>query len=74
MLEDLNWESLAARRTKFRLSMVYKTLHGLVAIPAEPYFTPAVGTARHSHQHALLPRHSRTEYQRNSFFVAAIPA
>ena len=37
MLDHLEWETLKARRTKNQLVMFFKTIHGLVDIPAERY-------------------------------------
>ena len=33
MLNELSWESLARRRERARLCMMYKVVHGLVDIP-----------------------------------------
>ena len=33
MLHELSWESLARRRERARLCMIYKVVHGLVDIP-----------------------------------------
>ncbi len=37
MLTDLKWETLQKRRAKFRVVMMYKIVHCLVAIPITPH-------------------------------------
>ena len=48
MLDHLEWETLESRRTKNQLIMFFKTVHGLVDIPADKYLTP------HLHRLALV--------------------
>ena len=49
MLDHLDWESLEARRTKHRLIMFFKIVHGLVDIPSDAYLTPASTRTRSHH-------------------------
>ena len=37
MILNLSWDTLEQRRIKSRLSLFYKILHGLAAIPVEQY-------------------------------------
>ncbi len=49
MLADLKWETLQERRSKFRVLMMYKIVHCLVAIPITPYLQPVLGATIHHH-------------------------
>jgi hypothetical protein len=42
MIEHLNWQTLADRRTDARLVMLYKITHELVAIPKTDILIPPV--------------------------------
>ena len=58
MLQSLGWATLERRRTEAKATMMYRIVHGLIAIPAEAYLQPAVHTAGHPHrllQALLLP-------------------
>ncbi|MCG8078889.1 MAG: hypothetical protein JAY75_21955, partial [Candidatus Thiodiazotropha taylori] len=73
MLEHLEWESLATRRTKMKLTMLFRIIHGLVAIPAEDYLTPATSTStRSSHNQKLFQTPVSTELYKNSFFPSTV--
>ena len=38
MLEQLQWNTLSERRARGKVTRLYRIVHGLVAIPAEPPF------------------------------------
>ena len=46
MMEKLGWQTLQQRRDYARLTMMYRIVHQLVDIPAEPYLTPLTGRTR----------------------------
>ena len=70
MIDELGWESLEQRRNKIIVTMLYKVIHSLVAIP-QTHLIPATRTTRGSkikfHQLA-----TRTNYHKYSFFPTAI--
>ena len=49
MLKDLQWDELSNRRRTSRLAMMYKIIHGLVAIPSEDLLEPNTGRTRSKH-------------------------
>ena len=73
MLNDLQWETLEARRANFRIAMMFRIIHGYVAVPPDVYFHPSRGRTRQNHEHYILPQHAPTDYLKGTFFVATIP-
>ena len=72
MLNDLKWDPLQSRRQVNRLTLMYKSLHGQVAIPAKQLLTPVVRPTRHNNSQAFIrPRASKDCYK-SSFFPATI--
>ena len=49
MIHKLGWKDLATRRKELRLTLLYKMVHGLVAVPASDYLTPADKRTRALH-------------------------
>ena len=49
MIHKLRWKDLATRRKELRLTLLYKMVHGLVAVPASDYLTPADKRTRALH-------------------------
>ncbi len=74
MLADLKWQKLQERRSKFKVVMMYKIVHCLVAIPITPYLQPVQGTTRHHHNQSFLQQSASTKYSQNSFFYRTFPA
>lgn len=68
MLDHLEWETLEARRTKNRLVMFFKIIHGLVDIPAEEYLTPASTRTRSRHSLKFRQIPTSSDYHKFSFF------
>ena len=66
MLEHLGWETLESRRTKAQLTMFFKIVNDLVAIPHEQYLTPSART--HSTGRKFIQPSASTSYHLNSFF------
>ncbi len=56
------------------LTMLFKNVHGIVAIDADQYLTPLVHTlkSRNHDSQAFVVPHSNTEYQQSSFFVCTV--
>ena len=72
MIQQLGWESLESRRAKFRLSMTYRIVHGLVAIPLDRYLQLIPRKTREcSHSFKLHEFRPTTDYQAASFFFQA---
>lgn len=67
MLSDLKWTSLAERRAKAKVTMVYKIVNRLVDIPADLYLRPS---PRFENKF-VLPFAKINSYQR-SFFVDGV--
>ena len=55
ILEDRQWETLQARRSKARLTMLYKIIHGDVAIPSDSYITSGDARTRGAHRLREIP-------------------
>ena len=53
MIKHLHWRSLQQRRTDIRLVMLYKTLHGIVALDLFPQLIPLVRPSRHMYSEAF---------------------
>ena len=75
MLEELQWPTLAARRTEARLINFYKFHHSLININSK--FAPQPSKARKSrrlyHQLSYDVPSCRTDYRKKSFFPRTIP-
>jgi hypothetical protein len=72
MLQALKWQTLAHRRENMRLTLFYKIVNGLVAVPTESILIPADGRTRANHN--LKFRHIQANCQayKQSFFPATI--
>ena len=71
MLQYLGWNSLENRRTQSGLVMMYKIVHGLVAIPATPYLLPVLHDTR-GHSSKFLVPSARVNAYRFSYFPVTI--
>ena len=70
MLNHLSWPTLEQQRNYFKLLVLFKLIHGLVAIPSIT-LTPIVSCIRgHSHRYSIPP--VRTETYLHSFLPSAI--
>ena len=67
MLQSLGWATLERRRKEAKATMMYRIVHGLIAIPAEAYLQPAV---RSAHRH-IQPA-TRINCYKHSFFPSAV--
>jgi ribonuclease P/MRP protein subunit RPP40 len=69
MLEELGWETLQQRRAKYRLSLLYKSIHGLVAVPLDEHTDI---NNRIEHRISFRKPHTRTNYFKFSFFPRTV--
>ncbi len=76
MLADLEWDSLTDRRLDLRLALMFKVVHGLIAVTAEDIgkgtLQPADSRTRASHQHKFKHIQTSTPQFRHSFFPRTI--
>ena len=75
MQNQLKLRTLEQRRADARVIMIimlYKIIHGLVAIPLPSYFEQPSRMTRHSHPLALRQIHTSANYYKYSFFPAAV--
>ena len=70
MLNHLSWLTWEQRRNYFELLMLFKLIHGLVAIPSITLTPIASCTRGHSHRYYIPP--IRTETYLHSFLPSAI--
>lgn len=73
MLLRLKWETLQHRRMKLRLLLMYKIIHGLVAINPQPYFIPTLRLNRYNHSFTFQQISTTKQYHQASYFINSIP-
>ena len=71
MLDMLQWETLEQRRLKALVTMGYKIVHALVAIPSMQFVPTAV--VPRVNQTKFIQIQARTNYYKYTFFSAVIP-
>lgn len=71
MLQELKWEPLQERRAKARVTMCYRIVHALIAIPTQPYLIANVRFTR-GHDVKFLVPSTRVAAFSYSFFPATI--
>jgi hypothetical protein len=73
MLEHLKWLTLEERRKRAKVTMLYRIIHQVVAIPAQPYLIPrgVASTTRGHCQRYQLP-YSRLQCHQQLFFSSTI--
>ena len=71
MLDKLRWPTLSDRRYYLTAAMMYKIVHGLVAIEASSYLTPITSATR-GHLKRYLHIQTRTNAYYHSFFPSAV--
>lgn len=72
MMKELGWNSLADRRLHLRLTLMYKVVNGLVAVPSTNLI-PADNRTRSNHPNKFRTIRASTEVYRNSYFPRTIP-
>jgi len=68
MLNTLQWPSPDTRREKQCLVLMYKIVHGLVAVPSDKLI-PTDGRTRSNHSYKFETISSSTSVYKNSFFL-----
>ena len=68
LIEQLGWDSLAERRRRSRLILMYKIMNGLVDIPYERYLKPLSRYSRHCNSQSFFPIQARINAYKYSFF------
>ena len=72
MLKTLNWPTLQVRRTVSKITLMYKIVNNLVAVP-HSYLPPFLTTpSRTSHLLSFQRPYTRTTYYSQSFFPSTI--
>ena len=71
--QQLNLRTLEQRRVDAKVIMLYKIIHGLVAIPIPSYFERPMRSTHHTrHPLALRQIHSTANYYKFSFFPSTV--
>ena len=70
--QQLDLRTLEHRRVDVKVIMIYKIMHGLVAIPLPPYFEQPLRMTRHNHPLALCQIHTAANYYKFSFSPSAV--
>jgi hypothetical protein len=72
MLQHLNWPTLQQRRENSRLVMMYKIVHGLVAIDPNSYLTPQTRVTRGSHPFGYIQIRAKSDPYKFSYFPRTV--
>ena len=72
MMEELKWQPLSERRRDQRLLLLYKIIHGLVAIPADTLFQFNTRPSRTQHSKTIKVLSCNTDVYKNSFVPETI--
>ena len=73
MISDLGWASLEDRRKMARMTLVYKIVNGLVAVPVDTSLTPADSRTRAAHSKKFKLIATKTQQYKHSFYPRSIP-
>ena len=68
MLQELGWRTLALRRADARLVMLYKIVHGMVAVPSQFYLPQTGRGSRGPRPHTIPQIQTTRDYFKYSFF------
>ena len=72
MLSNLGWRSLEYRRIDARLTMFYKIVYGLVAVPLPSYFVRPEVYTHHMHSLSYRQIHTSVCYYQYLFFPMSV--
>ena len=72
MLEELSWRSLVLRRADARLIMLFKIVHGMVAIPSQLYIPQPGRSTMGPRPHTFPQIQTTRDYFKYSFFPLTI--
>jgi hypothetical protein len=67
MLRELKWSTLAERRARAKVTMIYRIVNGLLDVPSQPYLT-----ASPRYDLKFIIPHSRINCYQKSFFVDGV--
>lgn len=73
LLQELRWMPLKDRRKTLRLTLMYKVVNNLIAVPTSDILTPTDTRTRSAHQHCYKHLTSSTNQYKHSFFPRTIP-
>jgi hypothetical protein len=62
-LSNLKWDDLITRRHQSKVTMIYRVIHQLVAIPSAPYLQPTGVRTRGNEMRFLVPFTSVNSYK-----------
>ena len=72
MMDELGWKPLHERRREQRLTLLFKIVNDLVAIPADQHIRYNNRTSRNRHSKQLKVESSNSDIYKNSFFPRTI--
>jgi len=72
MMQSLHWRRLDQQRIDNKLSLMYKLIHNLIAIPISDFLIPLVRPSRHYHPLSYRLITATTDYYNCSFFPRAV--
>ena len=72
MLQELGWRSLALRSADARLVMLYKIVHGMVAVPSQFYLPQPGRESRGPRPHTIPQIQTTRDYFKYSFFPLTV--
>ena len=72
LLEDLQWQSLEARRKAARLTLMYKIVNDKVDIPVDRYLQPKKRCSRAHNDNSFIQFQNRTQSRKYSFFPRTV--
>ena len=72
MLSDLQWKTLSERRAHNKIIMLYRIIHGLVAIPPDPPYLFSTSDSTRGHSLRFRQQHCRIQSYQYSFFPSVI--
>lgn len=72
MQNELGWQTLQDRRNDSRLTIFYKIVYGLVAVPVPEYLERPVRMTRHMHPLSYRQIHTTANYFKYSFFPCTV--
>jgi len=72
IMNELGWKPLAHRRREQRLTLLFKIIHGLVAIPANDHIAFNKRPSRTGHSQQIKIIATNTDIFKNSFFPRTI--
>ena len=72
MMQSLHWRRLDQQRIDNKLSLMYKLIHNLIAIPISDFLIPLVRPSRHYHPLSYRLITATIDYYKFSFFPRAV--